>query len=87
MIYALLFALICLASCNNQQSSNVLSEPNQKDFNMTLDGQNIQIFRLTNANGLSADITNYGGKVVRLLVPDRNGKFEDIVQGFDNIDG
>lgn len=87
MIYALLFALICIASCNNQQSSNVLTEPYQKDFNMTLDGLNIQIYRLTNQNGLSADITNYGGKVVRLLVPDRNGKLEDIVQGFDHIEG
>lgn len=87
MLYVLLFALMGLMSCNDSKKDNAFSERDQKDFNMMLNGQDIQIFRLTNANGLSADITNYGGKVVRLMVPDRNGKSEDIVLGFDNIEG
>jgi aldose 1-epimerase len=87
MLYILLFALMGLISCNDPKNGKTPPQPNQKDFNMTLNGQDIQIFRLTNANGLIADITNYGGKVVRLMVPDRNGKLEDVVLGFDDIEG
>jgi aldose 1-epimerase len=52
-----------------------------------VDGQNVELYTLTNRKGAEAKITNYGATVVSLKVPDRNGKFDDIVLGFDNIDG
>ncbi|MCI0498768.1 MAG: galactose mutarotase [Planctomycetales bacterium] len=55
------------------------------DFGITRDGQKADIYTLTNANGLQAKITNYGGIIVSLLVPDRDGRLDDIVLGFDTL--
>ncbi|MCD6543335.1 MAG: galactose mutarotase [Flavobacteriaceae bacterium] len=56
------------------------------DFNTNLNGRKIQLFTLTNSNGVKVEITNFGGKVVSIIVPDRNGVFKDIVLGYDHID-
>lgn len=50
-------------------------------------GEPIHLYTLRNANGIEARITNYGGRLVVLKTPDRNGKLEDIVLGFDSLDG
>ncbi|HOK95167.1 MAG TPA: aldose epimerase family protein [Anaerohalosphaeraceae bacterium] len=55
------------------------------DFGTTSDGKKVDIYTLTNTNGMEVKITNYGGTVVSLRVPDRSGKLDDIVLGFDNI--
>jgi aldose 1-epimerase len=57
------------------------------DFGKTKDGAAVSVYTLTNKNGLTARITNYGGIVVSLMVPDRNGKLADVVLGFDSLDG
>ncbi|UCD30691.1 MAG: galactose mutarotase, partial [Planctomycetota bacterium] len=57
----------------------------KKPFGKTPDGQEADLFTLTNTKGMKVDITNYGGIVVRLLAPDRNGKFDDVVLGFDTL--
>ena len=54
-------------------------------FGQTQDGQAVELYTLTNRNGLSADIMTYGGTVVRLMAPDRNGQLGDVLLGFDNI--
>jgi len=59
----------------------------KKPFGKTPDGQPIDLYVLTNKNGVEAAITNYGGAVVSLKVPDRNGKFADVVLGYDSLDG
>jgi aldose 1-epimerase len=56
-------------------------------FNDSLDGKHVGLYTLTNANNLQVDITNYGATVVRLYVPDRNGKWMDIVLGYDSLAG
>jgi aldose 1-epimerase len=48
-------------------------------------GRAIDLFTLTNANGLVARITNYGTILTELRVPDRNGQLGDVVLGFDNL--
>ncbi len=55
-------------------------------FGRTKAGEPVMLYTLTNANGLSADITNYGGIMVRLLVPDRDGKLGDILLGYNTVD-
>ncbi len=55
-------------------------------FGQTKAGEPVMLYTLTNANGLSADITNYGGIMVRLLVPDRDGKLGDILLGYNTVD-
>src|SRR5438034_4435827 len=55
-------------------------------FGDTLDGKGVDIYTLTNSHGVEARIINYGGIVTSLKVPDRNGKLDDVVLGFDNLD-
>lgn len=57
----------------------------KSSFGKTKDGQQVDLYTLTNANGLVAKITNYGGTVTELWVPDRDGNLGDIVLGFDNL--
>ena len=49
------------------------------------DGRPAQLYTLTNAHGMEARITNYGGVLVSLKVPDRNGALGDVVLGFDSL--
>jgi len=58
----------------------------KEDFGKTTDGQGVELYTLTNANGVEARIMTYGGIVVSLKTPDRKGKMDDIVLGFDTLD-
>ena len=53
----------------------------------SIDGVDVDLFTLKNDNGVIAKITNYGGTVTSLVVPDRQGGSADIVCGFDTLDG
>jgi aldose 1-epimerase len=64
---------------------NAATKITQADFGTTRDGVPVHIYTLTNAKGLEARITNYGGIVVSLIVPDRKGKRDDVVLGFDTL--
>lgn len=55
-------------------------------FGRTSAGREARLFSLRNANGLRAEISDYGGTVVRLFVPDREGRFADVVLGFDRVE-
>jgi aldose 1-epimerase len=79
---ALLVCLSTLAAGCGPQKTNVTREP----FGTTKDGKQVELFTLKNKNGMEAKITNYGGIVVSLLVPDRNGKLGDVVLGYDKLD-
>jgi aldose 1-epimerase len=54
-------------------------------FHRTIDGSQVDLYTLKNSNGLEAKITNYGGIVVSLTVPDKNGKPADVVLGYDTL--
>ena len=54
-------------------------------FGKTKEGTPVEIYTLTNARGSSARITDYGGIVVSLTVPDKTGKLDDVVLGFDTL--
>ncbi|MDP5132044.1 MAG: galactose mutarotase, partial [Paraglaciecola sp.] len=56
-------------------------------FGSLQDGTPVNLFKLKNSHGIEAHITDYGGILVSLWVPDRNGKFADIVLGYDDISG
>jgi len=90
MNYALvsLFLLVNLfsISCKNKETKTEM-EVKKEFFGKTTDGQNVDIYTLTNKNGMTVRIINYGATVVSLTAPDRNGKFEDVVLGYDNLEG
>ena len=55
-----------------------------QSFGKTKEGTDTALYTLTNANGVKTDITNYGGIVVRLFVPDREGNMDDVVLGYNS---
>lgn len=56
-----------------------------KLFGKTKDGKEITLYTITNANGMSASVINYGAILVNLLVPDKKGKTADVVLGYDDL--
>jgi aldose 1-epimerase len=52
----------------------------------TTDGQDVNLYTLTNEHGLEASITNYGGALVSLQAPDRSGEFADVALGFETLE-
>lgn len=84
-------AIVALAACTNKQqevSSEVttLSGLVRSDFKSVVNGDSTDLFVLTNANGVEVTLTNYGARIVSVMVPDREGNLQDVVLGFDNID-
>ncbi len=67
-------------------SADAQAKISKASFGKTSDGHNVDIFTLTNKRGVEVKITNYGSIITSLKVPDRNGKIDDIVLGFDNLD-
>jgi aldose 1-epimerase len=78
----LLFCLVLLLGISNASAQKISKE----SFGKTADGQAVDLYTLTNSNGMQAKITNYGGIVTTLTAPDRNKKYEDVVLGFNDID-
>lgn len=70
---------------NNINVHIPLSKIAKANFKDTIDGKKVELFFLTNQNGLEVCLCNYGVRVISLMVPDKNGKFEDVVLGFNSI--
>ena len=83
----LLFAGACMATfaCTPQQEALTQSGLNPKNFQAEVNGKQTQLYTLTNANGMEVCITNFGGRIVSIMVPDKNGEMKDVVLGFDSI--
>jgi aldose 1-epimerase len=67
------------------QTAEAKSKMQKQTFGKTEDGQQADLYILTNKNGVQATITNYGATVVSLRVPDRNGQLADVALGYDNV--
>lgn len=74
--------LLLLVLASTSMIAGISVEP----FGQMPDGQPVSLYTLTNAQGLTAKITNFGGIMTELHVPDRNGEFGDIVLGHDNLE-
>jgi len=57
-----------------------------EDFKTVVAGDSVSLYVLKNKNGLEATFTNYGQRLVSLMVPDKNGEFEDVVLGYSTLD-
>ncbi len=75
-----------LASCSQQpQSILTKSGLDPQMFTDTVNGQPTSLYTIQNANGMEVCVTNFGGRIVSIMVPDRNDSLRDVVLGFDNI--
>ena len=60
--------------------------PNPNNFEMTLDGEKISLFKLENDKGNQVYLTNYGARIISVIVPDNQGNKTDVVLGFGSIE-
>lgn len=72
---------LCISTVN--AALDVTEEP----YGQTPDGQSVKLFTMTNSNKMQVGIIEYGGYITSIKVPDKNGKLDDVVLGFDNLDG
>ena len=89
--FILMSLIVISTSCNNENKNS--GQDAKRDFQsmrsafqQTIDGKPAELYFLKNKNNMQAAITNYGGRLVGLLVPDSADRLVDVVLGFDNIE-
>ncbi len=88
--FALLLMILAMASCENAIRKPGKSEyvpPDAGNFQTGHNGKKTDLFTLENDRDVKIYITNYGGRIVSWPSPDRHGKMDDIVLGYNTIDG
>lgn len=81
----LLFVITGFAVACSQPKEENKAGIAKSDFEQVVDGKQVSLYTLTNQNGLEMNVTNYGGIVVSLLVPDKNGDMVDVVTGYKTL--
>ncbi len=92
LFIALLFFLV--SSCNSGKKEGKTTESSlspgelvaDTGFNKTIEGKAYQLYTLKNENGMTLKLTNYGARIVQILVPDKKGTFDDVVLGYRTIE-
>ncbi len=84
-IISLCAALALVACGQKEQVTLTASGLNPADFVSEYNGAPTALYTLTNEAGMEVCITNFGGRIVSIMVPDRDGKMQDVVLGFDKI--
>ena len=83
-----LLPILALGACTKEPSApaskNSISE---ESYGKLPDGSDVAIYTLTNKNGMSAKVTEYGAILVGLEVPDKDGKTADVTHGYDSLEG
>ena len=86
--FAVCAAALLIMGCGGKKKAEVTGLKSGIDpeaFHVEKDGKWINLYTLTNKAGMEVSITNYGGRIVSVMVPDKKGEFKDVVLGFDNI--
>ena len=86
-IFGMGTAIALLSACASPgvEPAKTVSGLDPARFDTTINEKPVKLFTLKNSNGMEVCITNYGGRVVSLVVPNKDGKPTDVVLGFDNI--
>jgi aldose 1-epimerase len=84
-----LLLLVVLGGCAPQDVTPPAKEASvsKAAFGSTPDGEAVDIYTLTNANGMEVRTITFGGIITSIRVPDRDGKLDDVALGFDNLEG
>lgn len=86
--YSILFCLALFAAgCYSDKKADERLLPDAKAFEQTVEGKFVKLYVLKNPGGMKAAITNYGGRLVSLIVPDKNELPTSVVAGFDSLSG
>ena len=85
-ILALVVGVLVLASCAAPKEKEItLSGLDRAKFQTVVNGDSTDLYVLKNASGMEVAITNFGGRIVSVMVPEKTGKMIDVVLGFDSI--
>ncbi len=93
IIKIILSLSLVLIACNRQSLTNdngllaLDTLAKQSSFQREIDGKKVDLYCLKNDSGLIVKITNYGAKIVSVLLPDKHGKYGDICLGYPNLEG
>lgn len=85
LVLASLLVLFIMMSCTKANMTK--SGLKKSDFRTEIDGKKNELYVLTNKNGMEVCMTNFGARIVSIYAPDKDGKFADVVLGFDSIGG
>src|ERR1039458_477169 len=96
LLNLLAFLPLAFTACHNRAATTVASDkdttvvhtpqiPDSANFKATIQGQPVNLYILKNKKGAEAAITNYGGCMVSLLVPDNKGTLTDVILGYDSV--
>lgn len=84
--FLLVGAIICLLSASCVQKSDLtLSGLNPMAYQTIVNDAQTNLYKLRNQRGMEVCVTNFGGRIVSVMVPDKNGEMRDVVLGFDRI--
>lgn len=75
-----------IPACGDAAGDTTLSGLSRERFRSEVNGRRTDLYTLTNAQGMEVCITDFGARIVSIMVPDRAGVLRDVVLGFDNID-
>ena len=78
-------AALLMAACTPKAEKATDSGLLQSKFQTEVDGKKTDLFTLRNKNNMEVCITNFGGRIVSVMVPDKDGQMRDVVLGFDSI--
>jgi len=79
--------LAVLAACGPRRETGAQAKMTKQRFGNTADGESVELYTLTNKQGVEVKIMTYGAAIVSIKTPDRQGRLEDVVLGFDTLDG
>ena len=77
--------LLTACGTKKQEAELTASGLNPADFESTINGKQTALYTLRSNSGMEVCITNFGGRVVSIMVPDRDGNMKDVVLGYDNV--
>ncbi len=80
-----MLAIAAVGCTTGQQATETVSGLNPAKFDSTINGKKTALYVLKNNNGMEVCITNFGARVVSIVVPDKDGNPTDVVLGYDNI--
>ena len=78
-------AALLMAACTPKAEKTTDSGLLQSNFQMEVDGKKTDLYTLRNKNKMEVCVTNFGGRIVSVMVPDKDGQMRDVVLGFDSI--
>lgn len=81
-----LFLFLACTNRSQPEETTTLSGLKKSNFETEFEGKQTYLYVLKNASGMEVCITNYGGRIVSVMVPDKDGEMQDVVLGFESVD-